>query len=274
MSSPTTPNDQLESLDDTAAVSPTALDEADSSAKLGVAGRLGDNIPVAKSLADAIDAGDDNALDLYTFIRLSRLDSRMTAIEGDFNDLPDLKFLEKRLAAVERELLYVRDAATHGLWVSEGGRWVRRQCPRGAVITPSEEPAALIILLVIIHKKKSIPAYIYGQTVRRRLHKFNAMHPRDETFENPPYILFYEAFTHSKIPPPVPVIHECVVTLPQETFFVCGWYDARAPVNPALRRLFPHFQWRGEIAAVSLGTVVAFRKQAKAARNVDRAALQ
>ncbi|TFY56108.1 hypothetical protein EVG20_g9057 [Dentipellis fragilis] len=124
-------------------------------------------------------------------------------------------------------------------------------------------------------RENSIPGYIFSNHLGSHRHyRFDAMHPPNETLRNPPYILFRDAFSHSELSPPVPLIHECNVKLPQEAFFVCGWYDMRAAINISLRQLFPSFPWRGELVVVPLGTAVPFRGRAKARRNVNRAALE
>ncbi|KAJ7650476.1 hypothetical protein FB45DRAFT_859237 [Roridomyces roridus] len=48
-------------------------------------------------------------------------------------------------------------------------------------------------------------------------------------------------------------IHDCLVTLGKRRFLICCHYDDAAPVNRALKKLFPGFDWRGELVLAVLG---------------------
>ncbi|KAK6996757.1 hypothetical protein R3P38DRAFT_3070346 [Favolaschia claudopus] len=58
-------------------------------------------------------------------------------------------------------------------------------------------------------------------------------------------------------------IHDCVVTINKKRFFICAFYNAQLPVNLALKKITPGFNWRGEIVVVPLGKDTRFICQSK-----------
>ncbi|KAJ7429209.1 hypothetical protein B0H11DRAFT_1945605 [Mycena galericulata] len=57
---------------------------------------------------------------------------------------------------------------------------------------------------------------------------------------------------------PNAVIHDTVVEVGAHRFLVSGHYDATGPVNGALKKVAPGFDWRGELSIVALGRVIPY----------------
>ncbi|KAJ7627896.1 hypothetical protein B0H17DRAFT_1218418 [Mycena rosella] len=62
------------------------------------------------------------------------------------------------------------------------------------------------------------------------------------------------------------MIHDCVVVVGTRRFLVSAHYSAAAPINQALKKYAPGFDWRGEIIIVGLGSArVPFVRRTTAA---------
>ncbi|KAJ7650519.1 hypothetical protein FB45DRAFT_1017911 [Roridomyces roridus] len=81
---------------------------------------------------------------------------------------------------------------------------------------------------------------------QRRGHSFIGPRANIERLE---YLVVRPVFTRDV----VGTIHDCIVTVGEQRFLVCSHYDDCVPVNPALKRLFKGYNWRGELVVAALG---------------------
>ncbi|KAJ6543712.1 hypothetical protein DFH09DRAFT_1088576 [Mycena vulgaris] len=68
-----------------------------------------------------------------------------------------------------------------------------------------------------------------------------------------PYLSVDKNFTDQSV-----IIHDCVVAVGQVRFLISAHYNPMGPVNAALKKLAPGFDWRGELIIVALGEKVPY----------------
>ncbi|KAJ7898758.1 hypothetical protein B0H13DRAFT_2337318 [Mycena leptocephala] len=72
-----------------------------------------------------------------------------------------------------------------------------------------------------------------------------------------PYLKMETLFTYAE------VIHDAVVEVDAHRFLISGYYDPTKPVNGALKKAVPCFEWHGEICVVALGVIVPYLRTVK-----------